>query len=185
MKQQNKIQKKDGRLISVTGTPGTGKSLACALIKNYFVIDLNALIRKNARKFAFDSDRESIEVSAMELEKLLPKIESDIIVEGHLSHLLRPDISIVLRCSPNELGKRLRKRGWNEAKIRENQEAEAVDVILIEALSRKRSSVFEIDTTHMKPKDVAKSIQDIIEGRDVERFKPGSIDWSGEVLGWY
>lgn len=185
MRTGGKDSKREGRLIAVTGTPGTGKSLACAQIREYHVIDLNALIKKNTRKFAFDSNRESIEVPPRELKKLLPAVRGDAIIEGHLSHLINPDITIVLRCSPKKLGARLRRRGWSEAKIRENQEAEAVDVILIEALARRGSKVFEIDTTDMKPKEVAEAIRDIIEGRDVHRFKPGRTDWSGEVLDWY
>ena len=185
MRTDSKVSKRNDRLIAVTGTPGTGKSLACGLIKDYHVIDLNALIKKNARKFAVDSDRESIEVTPRELKKLLPGIRGNKIIEGHLSHHVDSDITIVLRCSPKELGRRLRRRGWGEAKIRENQEAEAVDVILIEALAKRKSRIFEIDTTNMKPKEVAEAIRDIIEGMDVRRFNPGRIDWSGEVLDWY
>jgi len=185
MKAGRKNQKRRRGLIAVTGTPGTGKSLACSHIRYPPVIDLNDLIKKNAGKFALDSDRESIEVSPAELRRLIPNIEEKTIVEGHLSHLLNPEKTIVLRCSPRELGKRLKRRGWSAAKIRENQEAEAVDVILIEALARGKSDVFEIDTTNMKPKEVAEAIRDIIEGRNKRRFRPGKIDWSEEVLGWY
>ncbi|MEM3037855.1 MAG: adenylate kinase family protein [Thermoplasmata archaeon] len=185
MRAGRKKQRRRKGLIAVSGTPGTGKSLACSYIRNPPVIDLNRLIKKNAKKFALDSDRESIEVSPAELKRLVPDFKGKIIVEGHLSHLLNPEKTIVLRCSPRELGKRLRRRGWSESKIRENQEAEAVDVILIEALAGGKSGVFEIDTTNMKPKEVAEAIREIIEGKDTRRFRPGKIDWSEEVLGWY
>lgn len=184
MRTNKRSHEKKRSLIAVTGTPGTGKSQACRFIKEYPVIDLNALIKKNAKKFGFDSDRESIEVTPGQLKRLLPKIRGRTIVEGHLSHLLSPEMTIVLRCSPNELAKRLRKRGWPQAKIQENKEAEAVDAILIEALER-GGDVFEIDTTHMKPKEVAEAIREIIEGKNTRRFEPGKIDWSEEVLGWY
>ena len=61
-------------------------------------------------------------------------IEEDVMFEGHLSHLLRVDLAVVLRCSPKVLKERLEAKGWRESKIMENVEAEAVDVILVEAL---------------------------------------------------
>jgi len=171
-------------IVAVTGTPGTGKSKACSFIKDMPVIDLNQLIKDNAVFFGYDEERNSIDVSPARLKKLLPEISKTTVIEGHLSHHLSPDLTIVLRCSPNILGKRLKARGWNEDKIRENQEAEAVDVVLIEALKRKKSSVYEIDTTDMKPQEVAKAIREIIKGRRA-KYRPGKIDWSEEVLSWY
>ena len=170
-------------LIAVTGTPGTGKSSACKLLSEFIVIDLNELIKRHANLFQSDAERDSLEVDPKHLKKLLPKMKGTLIIEGHLAHLLDPDITIVLRCSPKTLGKRLSLRGWSDKKIRENQEAEAVDVILIEAMNSK-AMVFEIDTSKMKPKGVADAIREIIAG-ERRKYKPGNIDWSKEVLAWY
>jgi adenylate kinase len=105
------------------------------------------------------------------------------ILEGHFSHMLRPDVAIVLRCSPKVLEKRLRKKGWDESKIRENVEAEAVDVVLIEAVENV-PEVLEIDTTDMKPGQVAKAIDSIVAG-ERQKYRVGNVDWSEEVLSWF
>ncbi|MCJ7463576.1 MAG: AAA family ATPase, partial [Thermoplasmata archaeon] len=102
---------------------------------------------------------------------------------GHFSHLLKPDVAIVLRCSPSVLEKRLKRKGWDEKKIRENVEAEAVDVVLVEALENV-AEVCEIDTTHKKPGEVAKAIEDIIAG-ERNKYRAGNVDWSEEVLSWF
>ncbi len=46
---------------------------------------------------------------------------------GHYAHLLTADLAVVLRCHPKVLADRLRARGWADAKVRENVEAEAID----------------------------------------------------------
>ena len=55
-------------------------------------------------------------------------------VEGHIAHLLPCDRIVVLRCRPDELKKRLAQRKYREKKIRENADAEALDVCLIETV---------------------------------------------------
>jgi adenylate kinase len=113
---------------------------------------------------------------------LAEKVEFDglVVVEGHLSHRLGAEVVIVLRCNPLVLKERLGKKGWSEEKILENVEAEIVDAILVEALER--DDVYEIDTTSMDPEEVADAVERVIKG-EVSRngFKPGRIDWIGEV----
>ena len=169
--------------IAVTGTPGTGKSTACALLKEYQVIDLNELIRKNSKRFQLDEERDSIDVDTSILKGLLPMMTGIRIIEGHLAHLLGPDIAIILRCSPKMLKERLKKKNWSKEKIQENLEAEAVDVILIEAEDTD-AEILEIDTTKMSPDEVAEAIREIIAG-ERRKYRPGNIDWSKEVLDWY
>jgi adenylate kinase len=81
------------------------------------------------------------------------------------------------------LAKRLTKRRWSKAKVRENLEAEAVDVILIEAMDS-CNEVFEIDTTKMTPLQVSKAVAEIIRGES-GKYRPGNVDWSAEVMDWY
>lgn len=119
---------------------------------------------------------------------LLPSLRShrgpeQVVLEGHLSHLVSPDLAIVLRCNPRLLASRLRGRGWSEQKVRENVEAEAVDVILIEALEE-GVPVFEIDTTDRGIEQVGAAILEILAGKS-EKYQPGHVDWSEEVLHWY
>lgn len=170
-------------LVAVTGTPGTGKTSVCKLLKGVTVIDLRALAEEHSDLFSRDKKRKSFDVDVKVLRKFIPKSGGTIVLDGHLSHHMKPDFAIVLRCSPEVLAKRLAKRRWSKAKIRENLEAEAVDVILIEAMDS-CNEVFEIDTTEMTPSQVSKAIAEIIKGES-GKYRPGNVDWSSEVMDWY
>ena len=81
-----------------------------------------------------------------------------------------------------KLKKRLEKRGWSEEKIKENVEAEALDVILCETVDiHSEKNVFEIDTTDRQPQEVGRDVKYIMGGK-VKNYKIGKIDWSEEVL---
>src|SRR5207245_4790220 len=105
------------------------------------------------------------------------------ILVAHYSHRLSVNLAIVLRCHPRVLADRLRARGWAEAKVGENVEAEAIDVITQEAVARV-PFVYEIDTTSATAGAVADIVLAILQGR-VEGRGPGHLDWSDEVLSWY
>ena len=104
------------------------------------------------------------------------------IIEGHISHYFT-DSAIVLRLDPKELKKRLIARGYSEKKIRENLEAEALDVILIEAVEF-CDRVDEIDTTGLSPAEVADLVVGIIQGKI--RQPPGQVSWLEDFIdsGW-
>lgn len=169
--------------IAVTGTPGVGKTSACALITRVRIVHVNDLVEELGLVSGYDRSRRTKEVDVPKLAKEVAKMEGDFVLEGHFSHLLGPDLAIVLRCSPSVLEKRLKKKGWPEKKIRENVEAEAVDVALIEAVENV-PEVCEIDTTKMKPGQVARAIESIISG-ERQKYRVGNVDWSEEVLSWF
>ncbi len=171
-------------LIALTGTPGTGKtSIAKILEKDYTVVYLKAY--EDARLY-WDDERESYVVDIELLKKEVQKLkgEEKIIIEGHYSHEMPVDMVIVLRCHPQELERRLEKRGYRKEKIKENVEAEAMSLITSEAIIRHgKNKVFEVDTTGRDEMDVAKDVKRIIEERD-RKFAPG-INYSEEILKWY
>jgi adenylate kinase len=169
--------------IAVTGTPGVGKTSACSKIKRLPVYHVNDLVDIFGLANGHNHKRKTKEVDVKKLARKIEKLEGDIILEGHFSHMLDPDIAIVLRCSPAVLEKRLRRKGWPEKKIRENVEAEAVDVVLIESLENV-PEVLEIDTTDMTASQVAKAIGRIISG-ERQKYRIGNVDWSQEVLSWF
>ena len=170
--------------IAVTGTPGVGKTSACSKIKRILVYHVNDLVEMFGLANGYDHRRKTKEVDVKKLARRIEKLEGkDMILEGHFSHLLDPDIAIVLRCSPAVLEKRLKKKGWPEKKIHENVEAEAVDVVLIEALENV-PEVLEIDTTEMTDSQVARAIEKIIAG-ERKKYRVGNVDWSQEVLSWF
>jgi len=169
--------------IAVTGTPGVGKTSACAKIKRMHVYHVNDLVEMFGLANGYDHKRKTKEVDVKKLARKIEKLTDDMILEGHFSHMLDPDIAIVLRCSPAVLEQRLKKKGWPEKKIRENVEAEAVDVVLIEALENV-PEVFEIDTTEMTDSQVARAVERIISG-ERQKYRVGNVDWSQEVLSWF
>ncbi|WP_456327705.1 adenylate kinase family protein [Archaeoglobus sp.] len=167
-------------LIALTGTPGVGKSTVAEILRKrgYRVLHLNEL----AERFNCVIDEED-DCKVVDVDKLAKEVRKVVrgltIVEGHLSHLLNPDLAIVLRCNPLLLKERLERRGWKEEKILENVEAELIDVILVEALDNVEE-VYEIDTTNLTPEEVANAVEEILKGVK-DKYKPGRIDWLSEV----
>ncbi|MCD5409597.1 MAG: adenylate kinase family protein [Methanocellales archaeon] len=169
--------------IAITGTPGTGKSSVCEILKEcYNIIHLNQLIEANKFYTGIDDKRNTLNVDIDALADYVKHMPTKgiTIFEGHLAHHLPIDIVIVLRASPYELRRRLDKQGFGEAKTKENVEAEALDVILVEAVEM-NDRVYEIDTSERSIEEVAKCVIEIIEGTD--KYGPGSLDWSEEAFG--
>ena len=169
--------------IALTGTPGVGKSTVASIVRSVEVLTVNALAEKSNAITGRDDERDTYEVDIDVLREAVADIEDDVMFEGHLSHLLDVDIAIVLRCSPRVLRERLVGKGWTELKAMENLEAEAVDVILIEALDA-APKVCEIDTTSMSVEQVAGAVERIIAGES-EKYPIGHVDWSQEVVDWF
>jgi adenylate kinase len=159
--------------IALTGTPGTGKTSIAALLA-YRVIDINAIV-KGGLNLGIDPKRGCLEADMEGLEMKLAEMDTDelTILEGHFSHYFA-DEAVVLRLAPSELRKRLETRGYSEAKIRENLESEALDVVLIEAVEF-CNRVSEIDTTGKTLQEVADLVVKAIR-KEIE-LEPGQVDW--------
>ncbi len=170
-------------LVALTGTPGTGKTTVSKGLEalGHHVIDLGAFAAAHGLSEPID-DGEVLDLDAVALRLPVGVVET-MVVEGHLSHLLPVDLTIVLRCNPDVLRQRLAGRGWLKEKVEENVEAEAVDVILLEALER-CDDIREVDTTAVAPAELVETVADIVEGRD-SGHRPGSVDWSDVILSWY
>ncbi|MDH3364636.1 MAG: adenylate kinase family protein [Thermoplasmata archaeon] len=169
--------------VALTGTPGVGKTCASSLVGTIEVVSVHELAEKCHAVVGFDEERDTVEVDIDTLADAVSRIEGDVMLEGHLSHLLGVEQAIVLRCSPTVLRQRLAAKGWSDAKVRENVEAEAIDVILIEAIEAV-TRVCEIDTSSMRVEDVARAIEEILSGES-EKYPVGHVDWSQEVFDWF
>lgn len=169
--------------VAVTGTPGVGKTSACALVKSVPVLHVNDIVEKYDAVVGYDRKLKTKEVDVRKLARSVSKLEGDLLFEGHFSHLLGVDVAIVLRCSPSVLKGRLKRKHWAADKIKDNMEAEAVDVILVEALENVKV-VCEIDTTKRTSRSVARAIDEIVAGES-EKYPVGNVDWSQEVLDWF
>ena len=176
-------------LIGLTGTPGTGKTSVSKFLerkRHWKIIHLNEMIKEEHLYTEIDVERDAVIADMGLVRKRLEEIiggkENEVIVlESHLAHYIA-DIVIILRVCPPELERRLKARGYSEEKIRENIEAEALDVILVEAFEW-CEKVFEINTTGKSieetGQDIEKIVDHILSGNEEElsEYKPGSIDW--------
>ncbi len=163
--------------IALTGIPGVGKSKVAAELKKkgYNVLRLEKIVDDFV--IGYDEERKSKIVDEEAMDEYIKKIKEEglLIIEGHLSHLLSVDGVILLRCHPKELEKRLAAKNWNEKKIKENLEAEALDIILERALE-KHEKIWEIDTTGKSVEEIVKEVEEIIEKIPPPSY--GKIDWS-------
>jgi len=172
-------------LVAVTGTPGTGKTTACDILahRGYLVVDLDDAARQSGFIVGRDEARGSDEVDVDALKDGFRVPAKIAFLRSHYAHRMAVDLAVVLRCAPSTLRKRLEARGWPPAKVKENVEAEAIDVITQEAVEL-LALVYEIDTTSRTPAETADEILAILRGK-TEGREPGHVDWSDEVLSWY
>ena len=171
-------------IIAISGTPGTGKTSVAKILAHdleYSVIDLNEFAKARKLTLGNDKARNSVIVDVSALKKEVSQMEGNLILEGHLAHLCGADIFIILRTNPKELSKRLKARLWAAEKIRENVEAEIMNICLNEAVELHRKYVFEVDTTKKSAKETAEIIKEIIAGKNREKYAPGKTDWTDYI----
>jgi adenylate kinase len=164
--------------VAVTGTPGTGKTTATDLVESALqVVHLNAVIESEGFETGTDPERGSVVADMDALGTWLDDRENTL-VESHLAHHFPADRVVVLRCHPETLSERLTERGEHEGKARENAEAEALDVVLAEAVERHGpDKVYEIDTTDRDPDAVAAEIEAVVAGE--REPSAGTVDFVG------
>lgn len=172
--------------VAVTGTPGTGKTTAVGLVETDLeVVHLNDVIETEGLWSDHDEERGSLiadlEGLAAWFENRRARADAGLLVESHLAHHLDVDRVVVLRCHPERLLERLTHRESGDvgsASTRENAEAEALDLILAEAVDRHGGdAVYEVDTTDESPDSVAEAIEAVLE----DRMEPtaGTVDFTG------
>lgn len=163
-------------IISLTGTPGTGKTTISEHLEEFEVIDLTRFVKDHG--LGEQGEEFEVEIEAM-VEKLKEEIEEeeDVVIEGHLSHHFPADYCVVLRCDPEELEERLSKRNYSEQKVQENVQSEMLDVILSEAV-QEQEDVIEVDTTDRNAEDVAEEVERRAED---DETGCGEIDWNEKI----
>jgi len=164
----------------LTGTPGTGKTSIGRELSNkgYSIIYLNDCVGDDYLRL----EEGCKVVDPLVLgEKIKNSLKPGCVVEGHLAHLLGiAGVVIVLRTAPDVLRFRLTEKGFSNPKSEENVEAEALDVVLIEALELHKQ-VFEIDTTEQSAAESASNVIKIMEG-ETTGFTPGTVSWLNDYF---
>ena len=178
-------------IVALTGTPGIGKTSVANILKEkgFLVVDITKIAIEKDFLVGNDEKRDSKIVDVDILNKYVEenyKDEENVFIDGHLSHLLNcVDKIIILRCHPDKLRIRLSSKGWKEEKIKENLEAEILDVILCEAADlHLKNNIFEINTTEKTVDSVALSVIEIVGNKfkNMKKYNIGNIDWSEEIL---
>ena len=164
--------------VAVTGTPGVGKTTVARRLaekRGVEYIDVTERVRDGASA-GYDDERDA---PVADIESLRNSVPEDSVIDGHLSHRLEPDYVVVLRCAPDVLRSRLEERGWDDKKIDENVEAEALDVTAAEAFAAD-APVFEFDTTDPTEGETVKRVARAVEKR---HERDGVVDWSAHLGG--
>ena len=151
--------------VAVTGTPGTGKTTATALLEGeYDVIHLNDRIKSDDDLWTErDDDRDTLVAD-------LDAVREDLgdwsgVLDSHLAHRFDADRVVVLRCHPETIESRLEARGESAETVAENAESEALDVILSEAVAdHGAQNVYEVDATDRDPEAVADAVRAVADG---------------------
>lgn len=166
-------------VISITGTPGTGKSTICSKLseKGYSVVSTKQLAKMNECLGNYDPEYDSYPIDMDRLSEISDLSKYDF-VDGHLSHFLASNAVVVLRCKPEILKQRLEKRGYSEQKIRSNLEWEYISGISSEMRQDPRPLI-EINTTSTKINDV---VAMIIQFHD--NLKNGEKEFPSEIIDW-
>lgn len=173
------------QVIFISGTPCVGKTtIASELSKRLGanLVKINELAINNNLVLGIDNKKgyKIIDIDKLDvvLGKIIDKLDSDklLIVEGHLSHLCSgADKIIILRVHPTILEKKLASRDYSESKIRENLEAEALDVCGVEAYETYNEDVCEINVSNLAIDEIINHVVDVIF--DKKDFPFGEIDF--------
>lgn len=178
-------------ILALTGTPGTGKtSIARELAhRGWRVLAPGDLVDASDVPSEPDPHRATrvVDVDAAG-EAVAPRVTAareagtDLVLEGHWSHdLALHDVVVLLRCHPGTLRERLRGKGWRDAKVRENVEAELVGVLAHEL--RGEPAAAEVDTTELTPPQAADRVLEV--AADPARAPPpGTVDWIRDAADW-
>ena len=170
----------------ITGNPGVGKHTTAKIIAekiNADIIDINDVaIDNNATGKKTDL---GLDVDVKRLVRLLEKqlkAERDLVIVGLLApYVLKPvgiSLVAVLRRSPYELEKTLKKRGYSVDKVRENVASEILGTSLYDSLKTfDKRKVAEFDTTGKTQKETADEILAALQKKPKSKSKLIGIDW--------
>ena len=179
-------------VLALTGVPGTGKTTVAEALarRGVRVVHLNDFARAAGLLAETDAQRGSFLVDLDELaERLNTALATQtgaFVVEGHFAHEMDVDGIVLLRVDPSVLIARLEARGWPAEKVRENVEAEALDVLAAEVLDAGVPGA-ELDASRLSVEEVADRVYAIAESgpEALKAGRVGTVHWSLESLPWF
>lgn len=174
------------KVILLTGVPGVGKTTIAALLSERLKgvhVNLSELALAEGLVTGYDSIRETsivdLERTMTRLMEIIQEGRDPLVIEGHFSQdVVSPErVSnvFVLRRAPWRLKDELESRGYNPEKVKENVEAELLDICLVEAVEAYgKEKVCELDTTDVEANEIIETITSVLRG---ERSCEIGIDW--------
>lgn len=175
------LQLRKGTAVLVTGTPGTGKTTIGRLLARSLNADyLNpaTLFRREKRDSEYDENRKARILPPTRLRDLLRSVAGStnrgLIIDSHITFEIGPsprvERTVVLRCNPVVLERRLKRKRWSKRKISENVLAEILDICLWEAVENYGwRKVSEIDTTNSNAEEVVRQAIRAIRRRRIQK----------------
>ncbi|WP_353545251.1 adenylate kinase family protein [Methanococcus maripaludis] len=169
-------------IIAITGTPGVGKSTVSKILfdklksNDVSYINITEIVSKEGFYLEKDVEMDSFVVDFDKLTEYIRSIKTeDLILDGHVSHYLNPDYIVVLRANPLLIKNRLESRKYLPKKVKENVEAELLDVCLIESIEKNdESKIFEIDCSEKSPENIVNEILMFLDSKNPEY---GNVSW--------
>ena len=170
--------------IFITGTPCTGKTTIASKLKGR-LIKVNDVAISQGFVDGIDEDKGYKIINIEKLDEYMSNMiknnEELLIFEGHLSHLCHgADKVIILRVKPELLKKRLEKRGYNENKITENLQAEALGVCSVEAYENYGNKAIELDVSDLGIDEAVDLVEKAIKSEVTSPV--GSVDFTDWIL---
>ena len=167
--------------IAITGTPGSGKTSFCSGLEFQTISVLDLAIEHDA----VVQDTLNAEVVEIDIDYLNQNLSKKwqkppdkiLLIDGHLSHNLPVDCVILLRCRPDILEERLKKRNWNQEKILENVEFELLSSIINEL--NDNALILELDNSNDTISELQEQFFNWFENDKKTRML--NLDWIKEL----
>lgn len=179
------------RFIVITGTPGVGKTIASKILaKNLGAayIDLNKMVLDERLDVGYDRERKCFIADFEKISKKIMKVMRELdgkiaIIEGHYAVFVvdsnKIDFVFVLRCHPEELETRLKKRGYSHGKISENLMVEILDICLHDSIKTcGENRVSQINGTEKSSVEIVTEIMGLLGGKTIKIEK---VDWISDL----
>jgi len=173
-------------IIVVTGTPGTGKTVVATELarrRGMEYLSLSQFVISNGLYTSFDQESSSYLLDEEKTKEQLANYlrGRNVVVEAIYPSLVQGDSILVLRRHPLLVYRDLLSRGWSEAKVMENVEAEALGVVEEEARET-FDTVCSIDVSQLTVDEVIRRFEsrqcqsvDWLQDPSVEQFLQSNI----------